>query len=258
MCANLPEAVSTRRARSFASSTWKSWAWSVLVSCLDFLHGLNLSWESTESHPNRMLIDIDFMAVYVHSDIPVAIRKFSLERWPWLWSGWLSHSVWRLEETRCLASLKRLKVWTVLALSQMDQGRNGFGWLTVSESGVTIASTADHQCEVMLLDDRTLEFHSQYGRHHRLRVPKCGGPRYPAPSKTISAHFCKLFQSSESGGRSLSYDSESCNLFVGGSSSSLYRQNVHDCPVAPSVQSTSQDFLLYKLAWLTLLVTVEA
>lgn len=50
---------------------------------------------------------------------------------------------------------------------------------------------------VMLLDDRTLEFHSQYGRHHRLRVPKCG--------------------------RSLSYDSESCNLFVGGSSSSLYR-----------------------------------
>lgn len=45
---------------------------------------------------------------------------------------------------------------------------------------------------------------------------------------------------------------------MGGSSSSLYRQNVHDCPVAPSVQSTSQDFLLCKLAWLTLLVTVEA
>ena len=33
-------------------------------------------------------------------------------------------------------------------------------------------------CKVMLLDDRTLEFHSQYGRHHRLRVPKCQMPRY--------------------------------------------------------------------------------
>jgi len=50
---------------------------------------------------------------------------------------------------------------------------------------------------VMLMDDRTLEFHSQYGRHHRLRVPKCG--------------------------RSLCYDSESCGLFVGGSSSEVYR-----------------------------------
>lgn len=79
--------------------------------------------------------------------------------------------------------------------------------------------------------------------------------------RTKQNDFCTLLQiisTSESGGRSLSYDSESCNLFVGGSSSSLYRQNVHDCPVAPSVQSTSQDFLLCKLAWLTLLVTVEA
>ena len=25
----------------------------------------------------------------------------------------------------------------------------------------------------MLLGDRNLEFHSQYGRHHRMRVPKC-------------------------------------------------------------------------------------
>ncbi|CAE7565630.1 nol10 [Symbiodinium sp. CCMP2456] len=50
---------------------------------------------------------------------------------------------------------------------------------------------------VMLLHDRTLEFHSQYGRHHRLRVPKCG--------------------------RSITYDSESCTLFVGGSSQEVYR-----------------------------------
>eukprot|EP00931_Biecheleriopsis_adriatica_P041216 TRINITY_DN23588_c0_g1_i1.p1 TRINITY_DN23588_c0_g1~~TRINITY_DN23588_c0_g1_i1.p1 ORF type:complete len:540 (-),score=149.68 TRINITY_DN23588_c0_g1_i1:117-1736(-) len=50
---------------------------------------------------------------------------------------------------------------------------------------------------VMLMDDRTLEFHSQYGRHHRMRVPKCG--------------------------RSLCYDSESCGLFVGGSSNEVFR-----------------------------------
>ncbi len=129
------------------------------------------------------------MRLYVHSDIVFAIRKCSLQRWPWLWSGWLSHSVWRLEETRCSESVRRLKVWRVFALSHIDQGRNGFGWLTVSESGVTITGIADHRCEVMLLDDRTLEFHSQYGRHHRLRVPKCGGPRYPPRSKTISAYI---------------------------------------------------------------------
>lgn len=50
---------------------------------------------------------------------------------------------------------------------------------------------------VFLLDDRTVEFHSQYGRHHRLRVPKAG--------------------------RSLCYDSESCVLFVGGSSAEVSR-----------------------------------
>lgn len=48
-----------------------------------------------------------------------------------------------------------------------------------------------------LLDDRTVEIHSQYGRHHRMRVPKAG--------------------------RSLCYDSESCVLFVGGSSNELIR-----------------------------------
>jgi len=48
-----------------------------------------------------------------------------------------------------------------------------------------------------LLDDRTVEFHTQYGRHHRLRVPKPG--------------------------RSLCYDPESCNLFVAGSSNEVVR-----------------------------------
>lgn len=62
---------------------------------------------------------------------------------------------------------------------------------------------------VMLLDDRTLEFHSQYGRHHRLRVPKCG--------------------------RSLCYDSESCNLFVAGSSSEVYRIDLEAGTFLPPV-----------------------
>jgi len=48
-----------------------------------------------------------------------------------------------------------------------------------------------------LLDDRTIEVHSQYGRHHRLRVPRAG--------------------------RSLCYDSESCVLFVGGSAAEVVR-----------------------------------
>lgn len=48
-----------------------------------------------------------------------------------------------------------------------------------------------------LMDDRTVEFHSQFGRHHRIRVPKHG--------------------------RSLAYDSESCNLFVAGSAPEVYR-----------------------------------
>jgi len=55
----------------------------------------------------------------------------------------------------------------------------------------------DYKKLVLLLDDRTVEFHAQYGRHHRLRVPKAG--------------------------RSLCYDSESCVLFVGGSSAEVTR-----------------------------------
>ncbi|CAJ1413375.1 unnamed protein product [Effrenium voratum] len=66
-----------------------------------------------------------------------------------------------------------------------------------SEAVDVLPLSEDWKKLVLLMDDRTLEFHSQYGRHHRLRIPKCG--------------------------RSLSYESESCTLFVGGSSSSLYR-----------------------------------
>lgn len=57
--------------------------------------------------------------------------------------------------------------------------------------------SSDWKKLVFLLDDRTVEFHSQYGRHHRMRVPKAG--------------------------RSLCYDDETCSLFVAGSSSEVVR-----------------------------------
>jgi len=55
----------------------------------------------------------------------------------------------------------------------------------------------DYRKLVFLMADRTVEFHAQYGRHHRLRVPKHG--------------------------RTLCYDAESCNLFVGGSAAEVVR-----------------------------------
>mmetsp|Transcript_23934 Transcript_23934/g.74475 ORF Transcript_23934/g.74475 Transcript_23934/m.74475 type:complete len:539 (+) Transcript_23934:90-1706(+) len=55
----------------------------------------------------------------------------------------------------------------------------------------------DYRKLVFLMEDRCLEFHAQYGRHHRLRVPK------PA--------------------RSLCYDGESCSLFVAGSADEVVR-----------------------------------
>lgn len=48
-----------------------------------------------------------------------------------------------------------------------------------------------------LCEDRSVEFHAQYGRHHKLRVPKAG--------------------------RTLCYDAETCGLFVGGSSAEVVR-----------------------------------
>lgn len=55
----------------------------------------------------------------------------------------------------------------------------------------------DYKKLVFLLDDRTIEFHAQYGRHHRMRVPKHG--------------------------RSLGYDHETCHLFVGGTGTEVTR-----------------------------------
>jgi len=55
----------------------------------------------------------------------------------------------------------------------------------------------DYKKLVFLCEDRSVEFHAQYGRHHKLRVPKAG--------------------------RTLCYDAETCGLFVGGSSSEVVR-----------------------------------
>lgn len=55
----------------------------------------------------------------------------------------------------------------------------------------------DYKKLVFLMQDRTVEFHAQYGFHHRLRVPKMG--------------------------RSIAYDAETCNLLVGGSAAEVFR-----------------------------------
>jgi len=55
----------------------------------------------------------------------------------------------------------------------------------------------DYKKLAFLLGDRHIEFHAQYGRHHRLRIPKAG--------------------------RSLCYDAETCLLFVGGSAPEVVR-----------------------------------
>mmetsp|Transcript_42871 Transcript_42871/g.127034 ORF Transcript_42871/g.127034 Transcript_42871/m.127034 type:complete len:539 (+) Transcript_42871:99-1715(+) len=49
----------------------------------------------------------------------------------------------------------------------------------------------------IMMEDRVVEFHSQYGRHHRVRVPKAG--------------------------RSMCYDTESCVLYVSGSWNEVVR-----------------------------------
>lgn len=58
----------------------------------------------------------------------------------------------------------------------------------------------DYSKLVFLHSDRYIEFHTGQGRHYRLRVPKVG--------------------------RALSYHTPSCDLFVAGSSSEIYRLNL--------------------------------
>lgn len=55
---------------------------------------------------------------------------------------------------------------------------------------------------VFLCADRTIEFHAQYGKHHKLRIPKFG--------------------------RTMLYDEERCCLYVGGSSNEIYRVDLEE------------------------------
>mmetsp|Transcript_31892 Transcript_31892/g.44626 ORF Transcript_31892/g.44626 Transcript_31892/m.44626 type:complete len:710 (+) Transcript_31892:188-2317(+) len=58
----------------------------------------------------------------------------------------------------------------------------------------------DYRKFAMLREDRFIEFHAQYGLHHKLRVPKFG--------------------------RDMCYLRNSCDLLVGGASSEIYRLNL--------------------------------
>ena len=106
-------------------------------------------------------------------------------RWPRFGSGRFSPSVWRLEKTRSLPGLNSA---CIKSRHCRDQTVTWDTWNTPWDIAACICMLfwsllcrGSHDalcCKVMLLDDRTLEFHSQYGRHHRLRVPKCQTPRY--------------------------------------------------------------------------------
>jgi len=61
---------------------------------------------------------------------------------------------------------------------------------------------SDYSKLVFICDDRTLEFHAQYGRHYKTRIPK--------PP------------------RDLCYHPHTCDLFVGASSSEIYRMSLDE------------------------------
>ena len=59
-----------------------------------------------------------------------------------------------------------------------------------------------------MLADRTIEFHSQFGRHHTSRIP----------------HF----------GRTIAYQRETCDLLAAGASEDVYRLNLEQgCFLTP-------------------------
>ena len=58
----------------------------------------------------------------------------------------------------------------------------------------------DFRKVALLLDDRTVEFHAAFGKHHQVRIPKFG--------------------------RDLAYQRSDCDLYVCGSSSEIYRINL--------------------------------
>lgn len=74
----------------------------------------------------------------------------------------------------------------------------------------------DYSKLVFLQSDRYVEFHTGHGRHYRLRVPKVG--------------------------RAMSYHTPSCDLFVVGSSSEIYRLNLERGQFLQPYETTSSGF----------------
>eukprot|EP00397_Hematodinium_sp_SG-2012_P043324 GEMP01048139.1.p1 GENE.GEMP01048139.1~~GEMP01048139.1.p1 ORF type:complete len:511 (-),score=109.87 GEMP01048139.1:61-1593(-) len=76
----------------------------------------------------------------------------------------------------------------------------------------------DYKKVVLLGADRSIEFHAQYGRHHKVRIPKVG--------------------------RTLCYVDESCNLFVGASAHEIYRLDLEQgqflAPLVSSLEFVNQ------------------
>jgi len=83
----------------------------------------------------------------------------------------------------------------------------------------------DYKKMVLIGNDRSIEFHAQYGKHHSLRIPKFG--------------------------RSVAYDDATCNLYVGASSHEIYvidlEQGQYQAPLVSSLEFVNQVALNPKL-----------
>lgn len=88
----------------------------------------------------------------------------------------------------------------------------------------------DYKKVAILGNDRTIEFHAQYGLHHKLRIPKFG--------------------------RSLAYDRENCCLYVSGSSEEIYILDLEGGqflqPVLSSLEFVNQSVINPKMPLLAL------
>ncbi|CAM1313528.1 NOL10 (predicted) [Pycnogonum litorale] len=72
----------------------------------------------------------------------------------------------------------------------------------------------DYSKIVFLQCDRYVEFHARYGRYHRIRIPKFG--------------------------RDMSYHYPSCDLYIVGSGSDIYRLNLEQGRFLQSIMSDSR------------------
>lgn len=73
----------------------------------------------------------------------------------------------------------------------------------------------DYKKVAMILCDRHIELHAQYGRHFRVRTPKLG--------------------------RDLDYNPFTCDLIVGGSDSEIYRLNLEEGRFLSNLKSNSEE-----------------